>query len=268
MHNINHLSPPPIEGEGQCKDNKNDLRRVVLITGASSGIGETCAVNLSSEYRLILAGRNRQKLEETREKCFNKDSHLIWCCDLTTEIDNISSSLIGVLKKHNIVVSAFVHCAGISKICPFKSVPKSYQNEIFNVNFFSAVEIIQSLLKRVNQNALENIVLISSVSSVRADKGNSIYAASKGAINALVTTLASELAPSVRVNAIAPGTTSTPMSSEFIARNGDTLNNLIPLGIGRTEDIANMTVFLISKNARWITGQTIFIDGGLTIIGV
>ena len=154
------------------------------------------------------------------------------------------------------------------KICPFKSVPKSYLNEIFNVNFFSAVEIIQLLLKRVNQNALENIVLISSVSSVRADKGNSIYAASKGAINALVTTLASELAPVVRVNAIAPGTTHTPMSSEFISRNEDRLNISIPLGIGRVNDIANMVEYLISEKARWITGQTMIIDGGLTTIGV
>lgn len=243
-------------------------KRYTLITGASSGIGAECAIQLSKDRNIILAGSNEQRLQETLSRCAEPERHIIWQCDFAAEQAAIAKQLTTLIQMNEIVVDEYVHCAGISKICPFKSVPKSYQNEIFNVNFFSAVEIMQSLLKRVNQNALENIVLISSVSSVRADKGNSIYAASKGAINALVTTLASELAPSVRVNAIAPGTTSTPMSSEFIARNGDTLNNLIPLGIGRVEDIANFVEYLISEKAKWITGQTIFVDGGLTTIGV
>lgn len=253
MLNINQLPPP---------------HKAVLITGASSGIGEACAINLSSKYRLILAGRNKNKLDKVIEKCDNKEMHLVWCCDLATERDNIASSLTALLKEHEIVISAFVHCAGVSKICPFKSVPNAYVNEIFNVNFFSAVEIIQVLLKRVNQSALENVVLISSVSSIRADKGNSIYAASKGAINALVTTLSSELAPLVRVNAIAPGTIYSPMSTEFIERNRETLNQTIPLGIGRVDDIANCVEYLISEKSRWITGQTMIVDGGLTTIGV
>ena len=245
-----------------------DTRQFILITGASSGIGEACAVNLSGKFRLVLAGRNKSKLDKVIEKCDNKGKHLVWCCDLAIERDNIASSLTALLREHDIAISTYVHCAGVSKICPFKSVPNAYVNEIFNVNFFSAVEIIQVLLKRVNQSALENIVLISSVSSIRADKGNSIYAASKGAMNALVTTLSSELAPSVRVNAIAPGTTDTPMSSEFIERNRETLNQSIPLGIGRVDDIANYVEYLISDKARWITGQTIIVDGGLTTIGV
>lgn len=245
-----------------------DAKQYILITGASSGIGAACAVQLSEHYNLILAGRNYNKLDGVLLQCKNANEHLIWVCDLATEHGEISNSLTLFLKEKNAVVTTFIHCAGVSKICSFKTVPKSYLNETFNVNFFSAVEIVQSLLKRVNQNVLENIVLISSVSSVRADKGNSIYAASKGAINALVTTLASELAPVVRVNAIAPGTTNTPMSSEFIARKEEVLNKSIPLGIGHVEDIANYVEYLISEKARWITGQTMIVDGGLTTIGV
>lgn len=242
-----------------------DAKQYILITGASSGIGAACAIQLSEHYCLILAGRNLEKLDGIRQQCKNANEHLIWVCDLATERSEIANSLTAFLKEENAVVSTFIHCAGISKICPFKSVPMPYLNEIFNVNFFSAVEIIQSLLKRVNRNALENIVLISSFSSVRADKGNSIYAASKGAINALVTTLASELAPAVRVNALMPGVIETPMTEHLNEEYKKRIEQATPLGLGSTDDVCNYVEFIISDKAKWITGQTLFVDGGLDV---
>ena len=192
---------------------------------------------------------------------------MLWVYDLTDK-NNLALSLTAFLKENDIAIHSFVHCAGVSKICPFRDTPKQYFKEIFDVNFFSAVEIMQLLLKRANKKALQNIVLFSSASSIRADKGNAAYAASKGAINSLVATLASELAPTVRINAIAPGTVETPMSAAFIEKNKDNLTKTIPLGIGKAEDIAYYVEFLLSEKAKWITGQTFIIDGGMTITGI
>ena len=103
--------------------------------------------------------------------------------------------------------------------------------------------------------------MISALVSQRGDRCNSIYAASKGAINGLVYSLAQELAP-IRVNAIMPGMVDTPMAGRVDENFREEIWNRNPLGKGNPEDIANYVDFLLSENARWITGQTAFVDGG------
>ena len=134
---------------------------------------------------------------------------------------------------------------------------------IFNVNFFSILEVIKALLKKSNNKALNNIVLISSLASVRGEAGNSIYAAAKGAINSLVYTLARELAPDIRINALMPGAVEIPMAKANLDENyiNDTLKDT-PLGWVSQQDVIDYVEFLLSEKARRITGQTLFIDGG------
>lgn len=242
-----------------------DSKQFILITGASSGIGEACAIQLSEHNCLILSGRSREKLEAVRQKCHNADSHLLWVCDLATERESIMTSLTDFLKGNNVVVTTFIHCAGVSKILPFKDFAISYIDEIYNVNFFSAVEITKCLLKRANQKALKNVLLISALFAMRGNLGNSIYASSKGAINSLVYSLALELAPSVRVNALMPGAIETPMTAHLNEEYKARIEQATPLGLGTTEDVCNYIEFLISDKAKWITGQTLFVDGGLDI---
>lgn len=242
-----------------------DTRQFILITGASSGIGEACVLQLSEHYNLILAGRNHEKLDGVRQKCINADSHLVWVCDLATEREDIMPSLTAFLKENNVVVTTFIHCAGVSKILPFKDFAISYIDEIYNVNFFSAVEITKCLLKRANQKALKNVLLISALFAMRGNMGNSIYASSKGAINSLVYSLALELAPAVRVNALMPGAIETPMTEHLNEEYKTRIEQATPLGMGSTEDVCNYVEFLISDKAKWITGQTLFVDGGLDI---
>ena len=172
-------------------------------------------------------------------------------------------SLLDLLKRHDAAVDEYVHFAGITKLVPLKTVSISDIDLIFNVNLFSILEIIKALLKKSNDKALNSIVLISSLASARGEAGNSIYAASKGAINSLVYSLARELAPQIRINALMPGAVETPMtkvtlSEEFIA---DTLKDT-PLGWVSQQDVVDYVEFLLSNKARRITGQTLFIDGG------
>jgi NAD(P)-dependent dehydrogenase (short-subunit alcohol dehydrogenase family) len=127
------------------------------------------------------------------------------------------------------------------------------------------MEIIRPLIqKRVNQGALRSITFISAIGSRLGGKGYSVYAASKGAINAMSLSLAVELAPAVRVNAVLPGTIETEMNRDHFA-NADfaaSVQAIHPLGFGRPEDVADAVEFLSSDRARRITGQEIVVDGG------
>ena len=224
-----------------------------LITGASSGMGALCAKQFSNSRRLIIASENLEMLQDVLKECANPDQHILWHCNFATYLGHSRKS----------ELKQYVHFAGLTKLLPLKSFSIPDIDLIFNVNFFSILEIIKVLMKKVNAKALENILLISSLASVRGEAGNSVYAASKGAINSLVYSLARELAPNIRVNALMPGAIETPMikiilDEEYI---NDTIKDT-PLGLVGQQDVVDYVDFLTSHKARKITGQTLFIDGG------
>lgn len=233
-----------------------------LITGASSGMGALCAKVLSSNRRLILASENLEMLEKTLQECDFPERHILWHCDFSIQRDEVYDSLSKKLHDNNACVNEYIHFAGLTQILPLKNFAIPYVDKIFNVNFFSIIEIMRVLLKKINCDALEKVVLISAMVSQRGDVGNSIYAASKGAINSLVYSLSQELAPKVRINAIMPGAIMTPMAEKVSPEYIEKLQRETPLGLGYPQDVINYVEFLLSDKSRWITGQTVFIDGG------
>lgn len=238
------------------------MEQCLLITGASSGIGALCAKQFSNSHKLIMASENLSMLETVRKECANAESHILWHCDFATERDHITESLTNLLKEHDVVVDKYVHCAGLTKLLPLKTFSIPNIDLIFNVNFFSILEILKALLKKINAKALNNIVLMSAMVSERGNTGNSIYAASKGAINSLVYTLARELAPEIRINALMPGAIETPMSSNLGEAYKEEMRLDTPLGWGSPQDVVNYVEFLLGDKSKWITGQAIFVDGG------
>ena len=234
-----------------------------IITGATSGIGLDLAIRLSGERNLILVGRNEAKLDETIRQMDGPHKILKLVCDLDYGRREVATLLSDLIKKNDLQIEALVHCAGISKVMPLRQADTDSIDSIFNVNILSAMELIRPLLKKENKGALKNIVLISSLASIRGEKGNAVYAASKGALNALAISLAKELAPNVRVNSVSPGTVETPMTQTFLeSEAGEAHLQTYPLGVGHCDDITNLVNFLLSDEARWITGQNIVIDGG------
>jgi len=238
----------------------------VLISGSSSGIGQEMAVQLSGRYRLILNGRDAERLEGTRNSCTNPSDHYIWRYDLSA-VDQLEERLTSFLSEHSICVSSFVHCAAQLKILPLRSQTLPLVRENMNVNFLSAMEIINVLMKKkVNDRRLQSVVFISSIASKFGAKGFSAYSASKGALDGLMKALAVELAPRVRLNSILPGGIRTRMTTdifsapEMVAK----FERDYPLGIGVPQDVINMVEFLISDKSRWITGQQFVVDGGRT----
>lgn len=239
----------------------------ILITGASSGMGREMAIRFSEQYRVIVNGRNLERLQETISMCQNAEQQLIWQYDLSN-IDGLEESLTLFFKAEGITVNYYVHCAGMMKNYPIKMVNVELLQQTFNTNVFSA-ELITKLLvnKKLNNNSLKSIVYISSNISGFGAKAHSVYGASKGALDAMMKSLAMELAPNIRVNSVLPGAVRTALT-EHVFEDEELINRMketYPLGLGNTSDIYEAVRFLLSEEARWITGQQLMVDGGRTV---
>lgn len=238
-----------------------------LITGASSGIGRETSIRLSASRKLILHGRDAERLEETRRLCINPERHVLWNLELR-EICQIEYSLLKLLEQHKVAVENFVHGAGMFNLIPIRMVESAMARDIMDVNFLSAVEIVRLLVrKKINESHLRGIVFISSTASMFGARGLNLYCASKGALDAFMRGIAVELAPEVRVNSVLPGAVHTAMTEDMF-NDPATLNRLqigYPLGVGKSSDIASAIEFLLSDQSRWITGQQLVVDGGRTV---
>lgn len=235
----------------------------VFITGASSGLGEAVANQVSKKYNLILNGRDDGRLRSVGEQCAkNGTKILLFPYDLSN-VDCLASTFGNFIKEHDIKVHAFVHFAGITEVLPISKTKYKVSLEVMNVNYFSATEIISTLLKkRINGDCLENIILISSIAATIGARFQSHYCASKGAISALTIALARDLAPKVRVNALSPGSFPTRMWNTPLNEEGNFPKKVALLSAGNTYDVANVVDFLLSEQATYLTGINIPIDGG------
>jgi NAD(P)-dependent dehydrogenase (short-subunit alcohol dehydrogenase family) len=242
-------------------------KQYVLITGASSGIGQVLAINLSNEYDIILHGRNREKLEHTKSLCNGDKEQIILTLDLS-DIEIIEDHLVRFIKENELEINHFIHSAGFMKMLPLKSISLEIINTTFATNIISAALFIKVLTQRkINSDSLKTVVFISSNISNFGAKAFSIYGASKGALDSLMRSLAVELAPKVRVNSVLPGAIHTGMTKN-IFENKEGLERMAkdyPLGLGEANDIFELVGFLISEKSKWITGQQFTVDGGRTI---
>ncbi|MBU1563993.1 MAG: SDR family oxidoreductase [Proteobacteria bacterium] len=241
----------------------------ILVTGASSGIGRQIAIACSAmNARVILLGRNQERLDETLASLQDPALHLRYSADLL-EYDKVESIIKDATGKTG-KIHGVVNCAGISTTLPLRVINMNKMADLFHTNVFSAINLTKIVCKPAYiADDGASIIFISSVMSVVGEAGKTLYGMTKGALVAASKSLAIELAPrKIRVNCISPGVVVTPMSkSSFYSQNENTLNqirSLHPLGLGRVEDIANPCVFLLSDEAGWITGTNLFVDGGYT----
>lgn len=229
-----------------------------LITGASSGIGAAIAKRLGATRPLILGCRDAAKVDAT-------GGHLVWTHDLR-DAAGISTSLGALLEQHQATVECFVHSAGVVKVLPARLNDFASAQEVMNVNVLSAMQIVATLMKKVNRGALRDLLFISSTYSKKGVKGQALYSASKGALDAMMQSLAVELAPAVRVNSVLPGGVRTPMSERAFTdpKHLEKMKDEYLLRFGEVDDIVNAVEFLLSDKASWITGQRFVVDGGQT----
>jgi len=230
----------------------------ILIVGASSGIGKETALALKSKYRVFALARRFDKLKE-----------LEGVEPIEFDVRNLSKidSLMKNLAKEYGKFKGLIYCAGIQLIKPIRVLKPNEIEEIFKINTIAFLLFAQSFSsKRVcDRDNLPSIVAISSIAANKPEKGIIPYSASKSALNSIIMGLAKELAP-IRVNGVAPGFLETEMTKRFSNIYNEEFINRVkeeyPLGLGKLKDISNLIEFLLSKEAKYITGEIIRVDGG------
>jgi NAD(P)-dependent dehydrogenase (short-subunit alcohol dehydrogenase family) len=239
----------------------------ILVTGASSGIGQQTAISISKiGGTLFITGRNEKKLTDTFSK-LEGEGHEMFAADL---LDNIQfSNFINAVPK----IDGIVHCAGILQPYPVKFILQKQIDEMFSINFNAPVLLTSKLLKQKKILDKASIVFISSISSnLRPYYGGALYAASKAALEAFSKVVAIEHSPQgIRSNCISPAIIKTPIFDEYVGgvatqENVDKYEKQYPLGFGEPVDVANAAVYLLSDAAKWVTGTTMILDGGLMVV--
>ncbi|MCO5240629.1 MAG: SDR family oxidoreductase [Chitinophagaceae bacterium] len=234
-----------------------------LVTGASSGIGLCiCRSIVASGGKITGTARRGNLLSEmVRELGENNASFIEADLALDEGIDKIAGEVEDI--------DGLVYAAGISKMSPLKFIKRQNLEEVMNINYFSMVLLLAQLVrqKKIKKNNHSSIVLISSVAQQVGTKSSLLYTGSKGAMSAAGRVIANELSSQkIRVNTIEPGMVQTAMASEMEdVLSSETVEKdkqKYPLGYGTPEDVANAAVFLLSDASRWMTGQSLTLDGG------
>lgn len=239
--------------------------KLILITGASSGIGEACAVLLSQlGARLILNGRNQERLENVHAKLESPTKHRLAPFDLQS-VEDIPDWIKSLLVNRNLKLDGLVHSAGINKMSSIRSTSIKQINEIFTTNLYSSIMLMKACSSRSLTNDNSSFVFISSIAGQIAAPGNSIYGASKAAMNSMIKSAAFELSPRIRVNGIAPGLINTSLLSNTPNEHYSYWMSKHLLGIGEPEDVANAVAYLMSETSKKVTGTILTVDSGSTI---
>ncbi|RZJ66057.1 MAG: SDR family oxidoreductase [Flavobacterium sp.] len=242
--------------------------KTIVVTGASSGIGKAVAIHLSSlGANCVLIGRDADKLEKVRQSCKGKTLAIREDLSDFEKYTDIADRILNEFGP----ISGFVHSAGIDQTIALQQLRTQDLQSIFDINVFAAIQLSGIFTKKKYKAESQSIVLISSVMGIVGNKGLTSYSASKGAIVAMVRSMALELAQKgVRVNAVSPGHISdSEMAILKESRLPEEANQRIrdnhPLGLGTCDDVAFAVKFLLSDESRWITGQNLVIDGGYSI---
>ena len=219
----------------------------IIIVGGSRGIGKEIINDLVDDNLIINLSRNKPELTHTNLTHYNVD---------------VLSSDLPYLED----VSSVIYCPGSINLKPIGRISLDEFREDFEINVIGAVKVIQKYLPILKKSNNASILLFSTVATKLGMPYHSTVAASKSAIDGLVKTLGAELAPKIRVNAIAPTITKTDLASKLL-RNEKVIENMIerhPLKkILMPEEVSKMAKFLISKNASSISGQIFNLDAGI-----
>lgn len=238
--------------------------RTVLVTGASSGIGRTTAIECSRMgAHVSITGRDQARLDEVLHQ-LDGEENLSLVADLTQaeQVENLVAQLPAL--------DGIVLCAGQGTVVPFKMADRKKLDPIFEINYFAPVELLRQIIKKRKIANGASVVFVSSIGGVDSiTVGNSIYGASKAALNSAMRFCALELAPKkIRVNSVCPGMVNTKLIQGGAVSEEQHQADMqkYPLKrYGEPEDIAHGIIYLLSNASSWVTGHSLVIDGGYTI---
>jgi glucose 1-dehydrogenase len=253
--------------------------QVAIITGASSGIGAGCAIEMAKAGATVVVNYPIPQGKDMAEKVVAEiiadgGRAMSYKCDVSKE-DEVKQMFADVISQFG-TVDILVNNAGLQKDAPFTEMTLEQWNFVLGVNltgqFLCAREAVKEFLRRgVNgkSKSAGKIVCMSSVHEVIPWAGHANYAASKGGVMLMMKTIAQEFAPKkIRINSIAPGAIATPINHDAWDTQAhlQELLKLIPQKrVGQVEDIGRAAVWLASDDADYVNGTTLFVDGGMTL---
>jgi NAD(P)-dependent dehydrogenase (short-subunit alcohol dehydrogenase family) len=246
--------------------------RLIVVTGASEGIGRVFAESFArAGARLVLVSRRPEKLEEVRRAIANRGGNATVVAADVRDIatiralgETVRRLMLGDQRK-----LVLVNNAGIGFTKPALDVTEDEWNTLFDTHAKGAFFCSQQIGSLMLERGYGKIINMSSTWSVTTQSGKSVYCAAKAAVSHLTAALSTEWAPlGVRVNALAPGTTTTESANERILREPErfeAMRSRIKLGeFAKPSDLVGAAIYLASGASDFVTGQTLFIDGGFT----
>lgn len=225
-----------------------------LVVGGTSGIGEAIVKNLTQQGNNIITLSRHANPNESNQFV----QHLIW---------DASNPQVPALELSQL--DGLVYCPGTINLKPFHRYTDEEILEEFTINTLGAVRILRQMLPLLKKSANPSVVLFSTVAVQTGMSFHANISMAKGAIEGLTRSLAAEWAPLIRVNAIAPSLTNTPLAEKLVAtpEKIEASAKRHPLQkIGTPQNIAEAALFLLSDKSAWMTGQILHVDGGIGTI--
>lgn len=226
----------------------------ILIIGGSSGIGKQLATQLDEKGHQLWVSYNETKVESTASITafqYNVLHDVFPTDDLPDTLD------------------ALVYCPGAIQLKPFQHISSDDVLDDYKLQVGGAIKVLQACLSKLKKSEQASVVLFSTVAVQAGFPFHAQVSASKGAIEGLTRALAAEFSPDIRVNAVAPSITDTPLAKKILGneKKRANLEKQNPMKrIGQPSDIANAVQFLLSNETSWVTGQVIHVDGGQSVI--
>lgn len=230
------------------------MSKTYLLAGASSAIAADLAEKLSSKHYKVIGLSTKSSISDSFSEHYQVTGYE------KNTLPDISEPIHGI-----------VYFPGSINLKPFNRISEEdFLNE-YKLNALGAVNVIQKYLLNLKNAESASVVLISTVAATQGMPYHASISMAKGAIEGLTLSLAAELAPTIRVNAVAPALTATPLAEKLInsPEKLDASNKRHPLKrIGQPQDISNVIHFLLGEESSWITGQILNVDGGMSSLKI
>ena len=240
--------------------------KTAIVTGASRGIGLAIAERLVADgARVVITARKKEALDEAVAHLGGADVALA-VAGRADDADHQSDAVREAIDTFG-SIDFLVNNTGINPVYgPLVDLDLAAARKIVEVNCIAAISWVQHVYRAWMKKHGGAIVNVSSLSSVRTAPGIGFYGASKAMLNSLTELMAVELGPDIRINGVAPAIVKTRFATKLYEGREDEVTAAYPLKrLGIPEDIGSVVAFLLSDDAAWLTGQTVVIDGGVSL---